>query len=91
MFAGTDPDSIQQRMFVLWSNLEKAVWESGEPLGPEPWESRNDKVRSAWDELTRPSNLEGLELWAGGELNAAAREATNRALRECRSRANDSA
>jgi hypothetical protein len=91
MISGTEPDSIQQRMFALWSNLEKAVWESGEALGPEPWESRNDKVRSAWDELTRPSNLEGLELWASGDLNATAREATNRALRECKSRAKDSA
>jgi hypothetical protein len=91
MISGTDSDSIQQRMFALWSALEKAAWESGEALGPEPWESGNDKVRSAWEELTRPSNLEDLELWAGGDLNATAREATNRALRECKSRARDSA
>jgi hypothetical protein len=91
MISGTDPDAIQQRMFTLWSALQKAVWESGEALGPEPWESRNDKVRAAWDELTRPSNLEGLELWAGGDLNATARAATDRALWECKSRARDSA
>ena len=66
MLSGTDPVQLQERMFALWSALSKAVWDSGESLGPEPWESMNDKVRAAWDALTQPSNLEGLESWASG-------------------------
>ena len=92
MLSGTHPDQLRKRMFALWSALEQAVWDSGECLGgPEPWESMNERVRSAWDELTQPSNLEGLELWASGDLNPASREATDRALQKCRSRTSDSA
>ena len=92
MLSGTDRDQLQQRMFALWSTLEQALWDSGECLGgPEPWESMNDRVRSAWYALTQPSNLEGLESWASGDLNATAREATERALQECKARTRDSA
>jgi len=91
MGSHTNPNHLRQRMFELWSALSKVVWDCGEFLGPEPWESTNDEVRTAWGALTQPSNLEGLELWASGNLNKAAREATDRALLACRSRAADPA
>ena len=91
MLSGTDSVQLQERMFALWSALSKSVWDSDESLGPEPWESMHEKVQAAWDALTQPNNLEGLELWASGDLNPAAREAADRALQECRSRTRDPA
>jgi hypothetical protein len=91
MLSCTDAEQLQKRMLALWSALEQAAWETGEYLGgPQPWESTNDGVRSAWNALTAPGNLDGLRAWSKGDLNPTAREATDRAIHECQLRSRDS-
>jgi len=89
-----DPET--DRIFQFWVALENAQYLRRSPdddvlarLTMSPWESTDDQVRSAWTALTQPSNLPALEKWAGEfeKMNPSAKESTDAALRECRSRA----
>jgi len=40
-------------------------------------------VNEAWEELTRPENLEALEAWNSEEMNPFAAQASQKALEEC--------
>lgn len=87
------PDHELERIGELWARLSRAAWtpRPGESvvdrLETAPWESLDPCVREAWEALTDPANLAGLERWAAGDLNPVARRATDKALQVCRERA----
>ena len=51
-----------------------------------PWESTDQCVAMAWQDLTRPENLTALLEWGKRDLNPHARECTDKAIAVCRSR-----
>jgi hypothetical protein len=54
-----------------------------------PWESSDPQVKTAWEALTDPRNLTGLERWGddAGGMNSFAREVTVKAIEHCRVKA----
>jgi hypothetical protein len=92
-----DPIAEKDRIWRLWIDLERAQFQRRpeEPgyspidqLLVKPWHSTDALVRAAWELLTRPENLPGLEIWAIGmeNFNPMAKEYTEAALKECRRR-----
>lgn len=82
-----------QMIFLCWVRLENEQFrnEPGEStadrLCVDAWESKDVRVRAAWEALTRPQHLSALELWyKPAEMNPMARASTEAALRECRAR-----
>ena len=79
-------------IFELWNALSKARWRREvfeQEMKANPWESNDSQVKAAWDALTDPRNLAGLEQWGSEpeEMNATAREAAAVAIRCCRMKA----
>jgi hypothetical protein len=76
----------------LWLALDRArhAPRSGESildrLRQDPWSHDDPAVRSAWEVLTRPENLVGLEQWERGDLNPVARRMTDAAIHESKTR-----
>lgn len=86
-------DHDRAMVFQLWVHLEREQFrpEPGESaidrLLIPPWESKDRRVKAAWELLTRPEHLHALELWyQPHEMNPMAREYTEAALRVCRAR-----
>lgn len=81
--------SIQQ----LWVDLSRSRWEIEEgdsvlqKLSTAPWESDDPAILQAWDNLTRPENLDDLEAWANQDsMNTTAFDCARRAVEVCRER-----
>ena len=82
-------------IFRLWVALSQARFQSArigergislEKLAVKAWESTDPAVVAAWERLTHPDNLRGLEAWSEQVWNPIAAEATRKALEICRSR-----
>lgn len=90
---GESEDPEIERIFAHWVALDREMFTAGpgESLldrpTPTPWESADARIRSAWEALTAPGNLRGLEKWARMEImNPRARELSAMALESCRAR-----
>lgn len=89
--AGAD-DPIA-RIRPLWDALDRLKSTAGPDESTfarreRPWETRFPDIRAAWESLTAPSNVSGLEAWARQpHVNVIAREAAEQALAACRARA----
>jgi len=76
----------------LWRKLSEAMNtpRAGESIlgcrATPPWESADQCVAMAWQDLTRPDNLNALLEWGTRDLNPHARECTDKAIAVCRSR-----
>ena len=83
------------RIRILWLELSRARWDvkaiessDADRTRIPVWESEDSKIRSAWQVLTAPSNLEALEAWfEQQDMNQTARETALEAIRCCRTRA----
>lgn len=91
-FKETDSYKSMSQMHRLWVDLSIAM--NHGPAGhaiferrAAPWDSEDEEIRAAWDALTHPDNLASLLGWGDGDLNQFAREATEKAIAHCRSRA----
>lgn len=87
-------DESKQKIFELWVKLSRARWRKEvfeQEMKTHPWESSDPQVKAAWDALTHPRNLAGLEQWGREpeKMNVVAQEATAKAIEFCRKRALD--
>ncbi len=88
---GMDAELQRRQVFEFWVELSRArhrreVFE--QEMFTNPWESNDPQVMLAWDRLTNPVNLDGLELWGAepDKMNPVACEATAKAIEHCRKR-----
>lgn len=62
-----DPDLVHVLDCWVALDLERFTPNPGESLSArlaqEPWQSNDPRIRSAWDALTDPKNMSGLEKW----------------------------
>ena len=74
----------------LWNELDEEMIQAAFARGAKatPWQTDDVALKDVWNRLTDPRNMAALESENQRKgLNAAAREARERALSECKARA----
>jgi len=84
----TDAYRQTTKIHRLWIDLSIAMnhIQSGESIlqrRHEPWNSEDPEIKTAWEALTAPENLEMLYEWNADDMNPTARTATAKAIEHC--------
>lgn len=85
-----NPDLASQHpLMPFWAELDRLLMQNVDELcRGMPWDAVCPRVRAAWARLTAPAHLVALEDWARNTdaMNDFAKDATLRALADCRAR-----
>jgi hypothetical protein len=92
-------DNLLRQMYQFWAALDEAMLAPGDIFrDPDcwPWNSPRPAVRAAWDRLTHPDNLLGMEHWLahhrkGRGMTEWAKQVTLTAIEVCQRRSEESA